>query len=134
MFADLFSLQAIGRSIPFFKKVFTHKGTGSYGAKGSNPNYPTDQPDGTKDVTMEDILFQRVPIQTTGMEHFLASNKFHHSLNTVNTKVQSALFGKPGKWFANKENKWINNFLNKHFKKFHMEDQKWKKERTEGPF
>lgn len=134
MFADLFSLQAVGRSIPFFKRIFTHKGGGSFANKGNNPNYPTDQPDGTKDVTMEDILFQRVPIQSTGMEHFLASNKFHHALNNANTKVQSVLFGKPGKWFAKHENKWINNFLNKHFKKFHMEDQKWKKERTEGPF
>ena len=134
MFADLFSLQAIGRSVPFFKRIFSHKGSGSFGSKGNNPNYPSDQPDGTNDVTMEDILFQRVPIQTTGMEHFLASNKFHHALNTANSKVQSALFGKPGRWFAKHENKWINNFLNKHFKKFHMEDQKWKKERTEGPF
>lgn len=134
MFADLFSLQAIGRSVPFFKRIFNHKSTGFFANKDHNPNYPADQPNGTKDVSMEDILFQRVPIQTTGLEHFLASNKFHHSLNTANTKIQSVLFGKPGKWFAKHENKWINNFLNKHFKKFHMEDQKWKKERTEGPF
>ena len=135
MFADLFSLQAVGRSIPFFKKIFMHKGASNYAlSKGNNPNYSPDQPDGTKDVSMEDILFQRVPIQTTGMEHFLASNKFHHALNSANTKIQSVLFGKPGRWFAKHENKWMNNFLNKHFKKFHMEDQKWKKERTEGPF
>ena len=97
MFADLFSLQAIGRSVPLFKRIFNHRSAGSFTNKGNNPNYPPDQPDGTKDVSMEDILFQRVPIQTTGLEHFLASNKFHHSLNTANTKIQSVLFGKPGR-------------------------------------
>lgn len=105
MFADLFSLQAIGRSIPLFKRIFTHKAGGNYATKGTNPNYPADQPDGTKDVSMEDILFQRVPIQSTGMEHFLASNKFHHALNDANSKIQSVLFGKPGRWFAKHENK-----------------------------
>lgn len=126
--SDLYGIN-MAKNFLFRNKLFRSNKIGSFSNIQDNA-----QQNNNYELTAEDIIFKKIPVPTTGFEKFMSSNKTHSVIKKINSATSKFILGSPGTKLSNLTNKIIENKLNKKFKKYRMQEQKWKKTRTEGEF